>query len=71
MSRHLFLCIANAVEAHNLYFKQKKDANGVIGLSCLQKVIVAHEILAYGIKESIAITSLRAFVKSVVKVFGD
>ena len=71
MSRHLFLRIANAVEAHNPYFKQKKDAIGVLGLSCLQKVIVAHEILAYGIKESIAITSLRAFVKSVVKVFGD
>ena len=82
MSRCLFLRIANAVEAHNPYFNQKKDAVGVLGLSCLQKVIVAHRILAYGILadltdeyirigESTAIASLRAFVKSIVDVFGD
>jgi hypothetical protein len=35
MSRRLFLRIANAVEAHNPYFKQRTDALGVLGLSCL------------------------------------
>jgi len=50
MSCHrLFLRIANAVEAHNPYFKQKIDALGVLGLSCLQKVTATHRILAYGI----------------------
>jgi hypothetical protein len=37
------------VEAHNLYFKQRIDALGVLSLSCLQKVTAAHRILAYGI----------------------
>ena len=80
MSRRLFLRIANAVEAHNPYLKQKKDAIGVLGLSCLQKVTAAHRILAYGIPtdltdeyirigESSAIASLRAFVKSIIEVF--
>ena len=82
MSRHLFLWIANAVEAHNPYFKQRTDALGVLGLSCLQKVTAAHRILAYGIPadltdeylqigESTAIESLRAFVKAIVEFFGD
>ncbi|KAL9346423.1 hypothetical protein Peur_061276 [Populus x canadensis] len=82
MSRRLFLRIANAVEAHNPYFKQRTDALGVLGLSCLQKVTAAHRILAYGIPadltdeylqigESTVIESLRAFVKAIVEVFGD
>ena len=49
MSRRLFLRIANAVEAHNPYFKQRTDALGVLSLSCLQKVTTAHIILANGI----------------------
>jgi len=35
MSRRLFLRIANAVKAHNPYFKQMTNALGVLGLSCL------------------------------------
>jgi hypothetical protein len=49
MSRCLFLQIANKVEAHNPYFKQKTNALSVLGLSCLQKVTATHMILAYGI----------------------
>ena len=82
MSRRLFLRIANAVEAHNPYFKKRTDALGVLGLSCLQKVIAAHMILAYGIPtdlteeylrigETTAIESRGAFVKAIVEVFGD
>jgi hypothetical protein len=70
------------VEAHNPYFKQRTDALCVLGLSCLQKVTAAHRILAYGIPadltdeylrigETTAIESLRAFVKTIVEVFGD
>jgi len=70
------------VEAHDPYFKQRTNALGVLDLSCLQKVIAAHRILAYdipadlineylGIGETTAIKSLRAFVKAIVEVFGD
>ena len=70
------------MEAYNQYFKQRTYALGVLGLSCLQKVTAAHIILVYGIpvdltdeylqiRESIAIESLRAFVKAIVEVFGD
>jgi len=38
MSRRLFLRIANAMEAHNPYFKQRTDVLSVLGLFCLQKV---------------------------------
>ncbi|XP_061968316.1 uncharacterized protein LOC133691726 [Populus nigra] len=80
MSRRLFLRIANAVKAHNPYFKQRIDALGVLGISCLQKVTAAHRILAYGIPadltdeylrigETTAIESFRAFVKAIVEVF--
>jgi hypothetical protein len=79
---HFFLRIANAVEAHNPYFKQRTDALGVLGLSCLQKITAAHRILAYGIPadltdeylrigETTAIESLRTFVKAIVEVYGD
>jgi hypothetical protein len=55
---------------------------GVLGLSCLQKVIIVHRILTYDIHtdlideylrigETTAIESLRAFVKAIVEVFGD
>ena len=82
MSRRLFLQITYVMEVHNPYFKQKKNALGVLGLSCLQKVIAAHRILAYGIPanltneyirigERIVIQSLRAFIKSIVEVLGD
>jgi hypothetical protein len=82
MSRRLFLRIANAVEAHSSYFKQMKNVLGVLGLSCLQKVIIVHSILTYDIPtdlideylrigETTAIESLRAFVKAIVEVFGD
>ena len=62
--------------------KKMTDALGVLGLSCLQKVIAAQRILAYGIpadltdeylqiRESTGIESLRAFVKAIVEVIGD
>lgn len=80
MSRPLFLRIMNAVEDHDDYFVQKRNAAGLIGFSCHQKVTAAMRQLAYGIAadaldeylgiaESTAIESLRRFVKAVVQVF--
>ena len=81
MRRPVFLRIMNAVEEHNDYFVQKRNAAGVLGLSCLQKVVVAFRMLAYGVPadaldeyfrigESTALEALRKFVVAVVEVFG-
>jgi hypothetical protein len=49
MRRPVFLRIKEAVEEHDKYFVQKRHATGVLGLSCLQKVIAALRMLAYGV----------------------
>jgi hypothetical protein len=81
MRLHVFLRIMKAVEEHDDYFKQKRNAAGVLGLSCLQKVVAAFRMLAYGVPadaldeyirigESTALEALRKFVAAVVEVFG-
>jgi hypothetical protein len=71
----------NAVKKHDDYFVQRRNAAGVLGLSCLQKVVAAFRMLAYGtpadaldeyirIGESTALESLRKFVAAVVEIFG-
>lgn len=49
MSSRLFKRIANAVEEHDKYFVQKRNAAGVQGCSCLQKVTAALRQLAYDV----------------------
>jgi hypothetical protein len=82
MRRTLFIRILNAVEQHDEYFVQKRNAVGKLGLSSLQKVTAALRMLTYGmtadatddyirIGESTAIESLRRFVTAIVQVFGD
>ena len=82
MSRELFLRIMNAVEAHDEYFVQKRNAANVLGLTCFQKVTAAMRMLTYGVPadvtdeyvrigESTALESLRRFVAAVVEIFGD
>ena len=82
MSSELFLRIMNAVEAHDEYFVQKRNAANVLGLTCFQKVTAAMRMLTYGVPadatdeyvrigESTALESLRRFVAAVVEIFGD
>ena len=82
MSRELFKRIMNAVEEHDDYFVQKRNAANVLGLSCFQKVTAAMRMLTYGVPadatdeyvrigESTALESLRKFVRAVIEVFGD
>jgi hypothetical protein len=82
MSCPLFFCLQSALEAHDPYFIQKRNAAGMLGLSSLQKMTAALRILAYGvaadstdeyvrIRESIAVESLKKFVKEVVNVFSE
>ena len=81
MRRPVFLLIMKAVEEHDDYFVQKRNAAGVLGLSCLQKVVAAFRMLAYGVPanaldeyirigESTALEALRKFVVAIVEVFG-
>jgi len=81
MRRHVFVHIINAVEEHDNYFAQKRNAAGTLGLSCLQKVVAAFRMIAYGVAadatddyvrigESTALESLRRFVRAVVHIFG-
>ncbi|XP_038678403.1 uncharacterized protein LOC119979851 [Tripterygium wilfordii] len=81
MNRHLFCSIVDDVVARNYYFRQKRDALGVLGLSSLQKVTAAILKLAYGqptdsvdeyirIGESTVIQCLHHFVATVVDVYG-
>ncbi|XP_021311806.1 uncharacterized protein LOC110433631 [Sorghum bicolor] len=82
MSRDLFKRIMKAVEEHDDYFVQKRNAANVLGLSSFQKITAAMRMLAYGVPadatdeyvrigESTALESLRRFVRAVIEVFGD
>jgi hypothetical protein len=80
MRKPLFVRIMTAVEAHDHYFVQKRDAAGKKGLSCFQKVTAALRMLTYGvsadatdeyirIRESTALENLRKFVAAIVQIF--
>jgi hypothetical protein len=71
----------NAVEEHDNYFIQKKNAVDTLGLSCLQREVAAFKMIAYGVAadatddyvhvgESTALKYLRSFTIVVVEVFG-
>jgi hypothetical protein len=71
----------NVVEEHDNYFGQKRNAAGVLRLSCLYKVAVAFKMIAYEapadamddyvcVGESTALKYLRRFAVTVVEVFG-
>jgi hypothetical protein len=60
---------------------KKRDRNGCLGLSCLQKITPAFMMISQGVAtnfvnhyikigESTVIESLRRFVRAVVEVFG-
>ena len=82
MNRPLFLRIMNAVEQHDDYFQQKRNAAHQQGLSCFQKVTAVFCMLTYGVPadatdeyvrigESTTLESLRKFVKVVIEIFGE
>jgi hypothetical protein len=76
----LYLRIARAVEEHDNYFVQRRNAAGALGFSYLQKVTAAYRQLAYAVPadyvdeyvhigESTSIECLRRFVRAVCEVF--
>ncbi|XP_038695425.1 uncharacterized protein LOC119992703 [Tripterygium wilfordii] len=81
MNRALFLRIQSAIEMHEPYFQQRRDAAGRLGLSSLQKITAALRILSSGvaadfmdeyvrISESTAIESVKYFAKADISIFG-
>ncbi|XP_038713394.1 uncharacterized protein LOC120007265 [Tripterygium wilfordii] len=77
----LSLRIQAAVEAHDPYFREKRNAAGKLGLSSLQKITASLRMLAYGVTadfmdeyvrigESTAITSLKKFTRAIISIFG-
>jgi hypothetical protein len=49
MRRTLFVKIVKACEANSNYFKQRRNAAGVMGFSPFQKISAAMRVIAYGI----------------------
>lgn len=82
MSRRLFLRIVDAVKNHDLYFVQRRNAVGKLGLSTLQKVTAAFRILTttilsnatneyISIGESTSIECVKRFCRAVREIFAQ
>jgi hypothetical protein len=74
--------IKDKVSVVNDFFKQRRDNAGVLGFSSRQKCIVGLRMLAYGgpadfldeglrMGESTVLKTVKEFVTTVIKVFGD
>ncbi|XP_057808932.1 uncharacterized protein LOC131023409 [Salvia miltiorrhiza] len=48
MQKSLFIRIVEAVTTNDVFFQQRRDATGIVGLSSLQKCTGAMRVLAYG-----------------------
>ncbi|XP_021747847.1 uncharacterized protein LOC110713702 [Chenopodium quinoa] len=81
MQRPLFVRIMNKVVEGDVYFQQRRDAAGRLGLSPLQKCTAAIRMLGYGmaadavdeyvrISESTARVALQRFCTGVINQFG-
>ncbi|XP_058835800.1 putative nuclease HARBI1 [Topomyia yanbarensis] len=82
MNRNLFTRIVNEVKSTNVYFVQRADATGKIGLSTLQKCTAAIRQLAYGspadaideytrMSESSARSCMLEFCRTIVDRFAS
>lgn len=81
LSKPIVLKIADLLQSHDSYFRQKKDCTGKRGFTTLQKVTTALRLLAYGIGadaldelmrigESTSMECLERFARGVCDVFG-
>lgn len=81
MRKPLFLRIAAALSANDIYFQQRRDATGRQSLSPLQKCTAAMRVLAYGtsadahdeylrMSATTTRTALINFVEGVISCFG-
>ncbi|XP_051201452.1 uncharacterized protein [Lolium perenne] len=81
MRHSLFIRIVKACEANSNYFKQRRNAAGVMGFSAFQKISAAMRVIAYGIPadytdeylrigEDTTSESVRRFARLIIKLFG-
>jgi hypothetical protein len=81
MCRDLFIHIHDAIITYDMYFIQKRNAAGRLGLSSLQKMTTAIRMLAYGVTadlmneyirigERTAMDSFVHFIKAVILIFS-
>ena len=77
-----FVQLLEAVEEHNPFFKQKRDAVGKLGASAVQKVTSAVRMLAYGkaadsfdeycrLSETLILDSLMHFCNSIISLYSN
>ncbi|XP_029708579.2 uncharacterized protein LOC115255014 [Aedes albopictus] len=82
MSRNLFTKIVADIESANVYFVQKPDATGKLGLTSLQKCTAAIRQLAYGVTadavdeylrlaETTALKCLSEFCETIIRIYGS
>ncbi|XP_075481327.1 uncharacterized protein LOC142522042 [Primulina tabacum] len=82
MSRNLFVWIVDGIQNHDVYFIQRSDSLGRLGLSTNQKATGALRMLAYAlpadatdeyiqIRESTAIQCMLRFCRAIVEVFAE
>ncbi|XP_056866850.1 uncharacterized protein LOC108858236 [Raphanus sativus] len=82
MNKPLFLSIVDRLSKNILFFQQRRDAVGRLGLSPLQKCTAAIRMLAYGcaadacdeylrLGESTTLSCLSHFKSGVIQLFGD
>ncbi|XP_051220944.1 uncharacterized protein [Lolium perenne] len=81
MRRSLFVRIVKDCELHSNYFKQRRNAAGVMGFSAFQKISAAMRVIAYGIPadytdeylrigEDTTTESVRRFARMIIKLYG-
>jgi hypothetical protein len=81
MRHSLFIRIVKACEANSNYFKQRRNAAGVMGFSAFQKISAAMRVIAYGIPadytdeylrigEDTTTESVRRFARMIIKLYG-
>ncbi|XP_051215460.1 uncharacterized protein [Lolium perenne] len=81
MRRSLFVRIVKDCGLHSNYFKQRRNAVGVMGFSALQKISAAMRVIAYGIPadytdeylrigEDTTTESVRRFARMIIKLYG-
>jgi hypothetical protein len=82
MQQSLFLETEDKIIVANGFFKQERNAAGVLGFSGRQKITVALRMLAYGgpadalddglrMGKSTVLKTLKEFVSTIITVFGD
>ncbi|KAK1608367.1 hypothetical protein QYE76_032040 [Lolium multiflorum] len=81
MRLSLFVRIVKDCELHSNYFKQRRNAAGVMGFSAFQKISAAMRVIVYGIPadytdeylrigEDTTTESVRRFARMIIKLYG-